>query len=756
MPWASLRTASALLCAFLTFGTPASALVTSSEDRAAALNSPDVFFSELKPCPAACPSRNPQDWTVYASFDRFALCHEPMLFDFAIHTPVKDASKPLRFRACTAGDGWNESSNTKAISDSIDVVYDSSHFRETKVMMHVTQQASSPKAASVSSEKISQKARTALKHVQEYLKAGTDCTKNIMLAYNDGVIVGVYAGQAFGKATAPSGIDKLLSSLDEASSTTVVQLCGNQRDADHVLGIAVSPTADLITVQDALVSWSKGNCSNGTGKASSVSFSALEVPQRFGGAHAAPSPSTAHADLHARTPRARDLVARDTKYCKKKTVVSGDTCPSLAKACGISLDKFYEYNSKSICNNLQINSKVCCTDGSLKPQPYDNGTCYTYTTQPDDTCYDIGLIWSIKADDIADFNDGTTWGWNGCGSLSAGQNICLSKGNPPTPAVLPNAVCGPQVPDTKFDGPIKNAQDLASLNPCPLNSCCNIWGQCGIDSTFCTKSKGPTGNPGTSKPGIFGCVSNCGTDIVNNDEGPKEYQRVGYYESYNWDRKCLHMRGEWSNTLKYTHMHWAFASVGEDLSIYVNDTHNQWKGFKGLKDVKKIVSFGGWGFSTEQSTYDILRKAMDPDHRDRFVKNLVAFAKDTGVDGIDIDWEYPGVSIPHSICPVTISKCLKAPDIPGIPPGRKSDAPNYLATLKALRKELPDKYSISIAAPASYWYLKAFPIGEMAKVVDYIVYMAYDLHGMILFLLSILTSALTVFSFFFQLSRPVG
>lgn len=41
----------------------------------------------------------------------------------------------------------------------------------------------------------------------------------------------------------------------------------------------------------------------------------------------------------------------------------------------------------------------------------------------------------------------------------------------------------------------------------------------------------------------------------------------------------------------------------------------------------------------------------------------------------------------------------------------------------------PDGKSLSIAAPASYWYLKAFPIDKMADVLDYIVYMTYDLHG---------------------------
>jgi hypothetical protein len=63
-----------------------------------------------------------------------------MLFDFAIHTPVNDASRVLKFRACTAGDGWDKSSKTRTLSDSIDSVYGSSHIRETKVTMQLSQQ----------------------------------------------------------------------------------------------------------------------------------------------------------------------------------------------------------------------------------------------------------------------------------------------------------------------------------------------------------------------------------------------------------------------------------------------------------------------------------------------------------------------------------------------------------------------------------------------------------------------------------------
>jgi hypothetical protein len=51
-----------------------------------------------------------------------------------------------------------------------------------------------------------------------------------------------------------------------------------------------------------------------------------------------------------------------------------------------------------------------------------------------------------------------------------------------------------------------------------------------------------------------------------------------------------------------------------------------------------------------------------------------------------------------------------------------------LAFLRVLKGLLPGK-SVSIAAPSSYWYLKNFPIAEIAQVTDYIVFMTYDLHG---------------------------
>lgn len=91
--------------------------------------------------------------------------------------------------------------------------------------------------------------------------------------------------------------------------------------------------------------------------------------------------------------------------------------------------------------------------------------------------------------------------------------------------------------------------------------------------------------------------------------------------------------------------------------------------------------------------------------------NIANFIKEHDLDGVDIDWEYPG-----------------APDLPDFDPGKAEDGPNYLAFLAVLKNLLPGK-TVAIAAPASYWYLKEFPIKEISRIVDYIVYMTYDLHG---------------------------
>lgn len=59
--------------------------------------------------------------------------------------------------------------------------------------------------------------------------------------------------------------------------------------------------------------------------------------------------------------------------------------------------------------------------------------------------------------------------------------------------------------------------------------------------------------------------------------------------------------------------------------------------------MKRIVAFGGWAYSTEPATYNIIRQAILT-NGEAFATNIAKLINDEGLDGVDIDWEYPGVS----------------------------------------------------------------------------------------------------------------
>ena len=597
-----------------------------------------TFYSALNPCPASCQGK-PASWTVYLSVPRLDACDQPQLLDFALYNFVDDANSIVKIRACTAGNASDTKNSMVPPKRSAPVCIPNA--KQSNVSLNLVVGDSEDDASA-------DHLYSTLEQLQNYLADESNCDEKIIFGYTHGTVIGVYTGNAIDtSSTAFSLLQRLRDEVGKgkALSSAILQLCGDERNADHTFGVAIDTAGNLAAVQKSVAAWNEATCVNITGTTSKLDdVSVLEEPLVVANNGTLGSKGTMpnNGTLRART----DLQKRTD--CTTTRLVSGDSCGALASKCGISGSDFTKYNpDPNFCSTLAVGQRVCCSAGTLPdltPKPNSDGSCASYTVKSGDTCLVIATANSLKPRDLSELNDGITWGWFGCDKLLAGLIMCLSNGTQPMPAAIPNAMCGPQVSTTKPPSNI-TADTLKDLNPCPLNSCCDIWGQCGITPEYCTSENGPTGNPGTAPPGRNGCISNCGTNITNNDVGPASFMSVGYYESWNWDRPCLNMRVNSIPTNLYTHIHWGFGTITSAFNIEINDTAKQWNDFLALTGVRRIVSFGGWGYSTEPATYNRLREAMNPTNVDTFAGNIVSFILTTGLDGVDFDWEYPGVSV---------------------------------------------------------------------------------------------------------------
>jgi chitinase len=131
--------------------------------------------------------------------------------------------------------------------------------------------------------------------------------------------------------------------------------------------------------------------------------------------------------------------------------------------------------------------------------------------------------------------------------------------------------------------------------------------------------------------------------------------------------------------------------------------------------LRVLISLGGWTLSSGFSN------AALPENRKAFVQSCVdLFIKNprwAGLfDGIDIDWEYPGV------CGNTCG-----PEV-----ARPEDTKNFTALLKEFRKQL-DKVNhhllLTIAASAGQEEIDKIEVRKIQRELDWINIMAYDFHG---------------------------
>lgn len=137
---------------------------------------------------------------------------------------------------------------------------------------------------------------------------------------------------------------------------------------------------------------------------------------------------------------------------------------------------------------------------------------------------------------------------------------------------------------------------------------------------------------------------------------------------------------------------------------------------------KVVVSVGGWNWSNRFS--DVADSAAA---RANFVASSVKLMRRFGLDGIDIDWEYPtDVGVP---C-VAGRVCV-----------RPQDKPNYIKLVRELRtafdaagKKDGKHYSVTIASGANANFVNDGAAGsgwikELAQSLDWINIMTYDYHA---------------------------
>ena len=165
---------------------------------------------------------------------------------------------------------------------------------------------------------------------------------------------------------------------------------------------------------------------------------------------------------------------------------------------------------------------------------------------------------------------------------------------------------------------------------------------------------------------------------------------------------------------RLTHINYAFANIreGQVVEGFDHDAENL-AALTGLRrehpELHVLISVGGWTWSGGFSD-----AALTPESRARFVTSAVELVRRHDLDGVDVDWEYPGQ--------------------PGIGNTyRPEDKGNFTALMKELRRGLDRegaaahrRYLLTFAAGASRTFITQTQLDKLQALVDYVNLMTYD------------------------------
>jgi chitinase len=152
-----------------------------------------------------------------------------------------------------------------------------------------------------------------------------------------------------------------------------------------------------------------------------------------------------------------------------------------------------------------------------------------------------------------------------------------------------------------------------------------------------------------------------------------------------------------------THINYAFGHVNKTFNGVRIDNPDRLRAIVELKkqkpSLKVMLSIGGWGSG------NFSEMAASGENRTAFAADCLAIINTFGLDGIDLDWEYP---------------TSKAANISA----SSDDTENFTLLMKEIRKAIGKDKLLTFASPAGAGYVD---FKELEPIVDFVNVMTYDM-----------------------------
>lgn len=217
---------------------------------------------------------------------------------------------------------------------------------------------------------------------------------------------------------------------------------------------------------------------------------------------------------------------------------------------------------------------------------------------------------------------------------------------------------------------------------------------------------------------LSGCIvlMGCAATRTATREAPQDHLR---YRIIAYARPSSSMALSEIDASRLTHINYAFADVQNNrIILRRDDDARHLADLVALRNdhphLKILVSVGGWSWSDNFSD-----AALTDSSRKSFAQSGVALIREHQLDGIDLDWEYPGLPGEDNIY-------------------RAEDKQNFTLMLRELREQLDalareegrsEVYLLTIAAGAGPSYLANTEMNLVHQYLDHINLMTYDFRG---------------------------